>query len=227
VAVVAVTMAGFVDTDPRILAELRALFADPLATFPGDAEQLTDLLADLPAEARKNILHSIILYQWLKRNPDPDIRPYLVKTREAAAVLLACLEGFDLDDLASELLDIDSCSALPRINRDYPGHPFDSRRYRDRIDGMLADLRDLIFWLDTIHDWRSRKWKNTKTAHRLVRWVAQIIEEYAGPISRRDKRGSLTRLRNIITIADPDIRSGTIDEVLKSHHWRRRGEIKR
>src|SRR5260370_16563110 len=139
-------MVGFVDTDPRIVAELRALFADPLAAFPAnDAEKLTPLLADLPAEARKSILHCIVLHQYLKRNQEPDIRPIVAKTRKEAASLMVCLESFDLDNLASEILDIDSLSVQPRINRDYPGHPFDKRRYRDPIDAILPDLPDLTF----------------------------------------------------------------------------------
>jgi hypothetical protein len=220
-------MVGFVDMDPKVVAEIRTLFADPLATFAAnDAEKLTDLLADLPAEARQGILHCIVLHQYLKRNREPDSGPIVDKIREAAASLLAYLESFDLDNLASEFLDIDSLSAQPRIDRDYPGHPFDKSRYRDRIDGMLADLRDLIFWLGVIYQQQSPPWQKTKDARKLVRWIADIIEEHQRPISRRDKEGSLTWLHKIIEIADPDVGKGTIDGVLKARS-ERRGEIRR
>src|SRR6266550_154934 len=225
-------MVRFVDIDPKVVADIRTLFADPLATFPAkDAEKLTDLLADLPAEARKSILHCIVLHQYLKRNQESDIRPIVANTRKEAASLLACLESFDLDNLASEFLDIDSLSAQPRINRDYPGHPFNKRRYHDRIDGMLADLRDLIFWLGVIYQQQSQPWQKTKDAHKLVRWIADIIEEYkGGPIKRNPKPGSpaaemLRMLEGAIAIADPTIHGGTIDEVMKARS-KRRGEIR-
>jgi hypothetical protein len=98
-----------------------------------------------------------------------------------------------------------------------------SNRLGDRLEKMLDDLNDFANRISaTLKHGRHRSRKTDRPRH-LVNMIAMVIERDKGKWIKRSKnRGSLCELlTDIVALVDPEIGSGTIDEVLKARSVRR------
>jgi hypothetical protein len=191
-------------------------------------EQLNAIMASLPPEAREQIQWQVLYHKWLVDTPHPDSQPLLKGMIEAAANLVALIERFNLVSLAEAFEEADLYFSPPLIERDFDEEEIDLPVYRDRIEHMLADQRDLICWLDiAIQRGDRHRPRKTEIPIKFVNKVADIIEGSTGTtIGRSNNKDSPTAmLRKIVDIANPDIGPGTIEEVLKARAKKRRGEI--
>jgi hypothetical protein len=191
-------------------------------------EQLNAIMASLPPEAREQIQWQVLYHKWLVDTPHPDSRPLLKDMIEAAANLMALIERFNLVSLAEAFEEADLYFSPPLIERDCDEEEIDLPVYRDRIEHMLADQRDLICWLDVAIQRGDRdRPRKTELPIKFVNKVADIIEGSTGTTIRRsnNKDSPTAMLRKIVDIANPDIGPGTIDEVLKARAKKRHGEI--
>jgi hypothetical protein len=189
-------------------------------------DRVAKLLAphEISAGARDEIEHHINWYRsgrsWRGQGPRIEMPPEFHQMREAVAALANLVNGVGVDRVvsiffAAELFD--APHLLP-----------DDQAIQDRLERMLADLKDFDNRLTAVLKHGRRRGRKTDRARHLVRIVASAIERDKGkPIKRSKNKGSLFELlMDIVAVADPEIGPGTVDEELKARSQRRRGEIK-
>ena len=117
----------------------------------------------------------------------------------------------------------------------------DEQPIQDRLEGLLVDLDWLASRVTDAQRHGKHRGRKTDRRRHFVGMVASVIERDKGqPITRSTNTNPLFELlRNIVAVVDPDIRRGTVDEVVKKRlkallktrltgrRKRRRGEIKR
>jgi hypothetical protein len=179
---------------------------------------------EISAGAREELNEQIKWFRsgrtWRGQGARIVVPPNVHEMREAVAALVELLNGVGVDHVASIFFQAELISEPHLLP--------DDQAIRDRLEKMLVDLKDFSDQLTAVLEHGKPRGRKTDRPRHFVRMVASVIERDKGePIKRSKNKGSLCALlRDIVTVVDPEIGPGTVDEELKARSLRR-GEIKR
>jgi hypothetical protein len=212
-----------------------------------DTRCLAELLAPhkISAGARDEIEHLIRWYRsgrsWHGQGARIEVPPEFPQMQKAVAALAELVNRVGVNRVVSifieaemieaELIDRSERPRLPDgsgVNREVHA-PFcaphiisNGHWLQGQLEKMLNDLNDFASRISaTLKHGRHRSRKTDRPRH-LVNMIAMVIERDKGKIKRSKNKGSLCELlTDIVALVDPEIGSGTIDEVLKARSVRR------